>query len=69
MVQAVNISEMGRRAFWAGIKTSDCPFALRSSARSWWMKGYKEARQSANEDYRPAWRKRGAKKFYVPKGV
>lgn len=47
-MQAINISESGRLAFRAGLKMKDCPFSLRSPARSWWMKGYKEARDAQN---------------------
>lgn len=47
MVQALNISETGRRAFAAGLKVKDCPFAIRSSARTWWLKGYREAKAKA----------------------
>ena len=42
---AENISESGRRAFRAGLKPKDCPFALRSDARTWWMAGYNEAKK------------------------
>jgi len=51
-VQAINISEMGRRSFAAGLKVKDCPFAIRSSARTWWMKGYREAKAKAEQGQR-----------------
>jgi hypothetical protein len=46
-MQALNIRESGRLAFAAGIKVRDCPFAIRSQARWWWLKGYQEAKQQA----------------------
>ena len=36
----------GRYAYLAGLKPKDCPFALQDNARSWWMKGYHEAKQT-----------------------
>ena len=45
MTQAINASEMGRRAYRAGLKVKDCPFNLRSPVRSWWLKGYAEAKR------------------------
>jgi ribosome modulation factor len=49
-MQALNISETGRRAFAAGLKVRDCPFAIGSTARQWWLKGYREARDAAREE-------------------
>jgi ribosome modulation factor len=47
---APNIYETGRRAYRAGLKPKDCPFAIRSAARSWWLKGYNKAKKEAAEE-------------------
>ncbi len=47
MTFALNIDESGRRAFQAGLKATDNPFAIGSQARSLWAKGYREAKQAA----------------------
>lgn len=46
-MKALPIREVGRLAYQSGLKKGDCPFALRSDARSWWLKGWNEARKAA----------------------
>lgn len=47
---ALSTTETGRRAFRAGLKPIDNPFAKGSKARRLWARGYTEARENAAAD-------------------
>lgn len=44
------IQDSGERAFRAGIKYQDCPFAARSLARREWQQGWRVAREKDKEE-------------------